>query len=207
MKQTSLKLNEIVIATGNKGKAREFGAMFGGLFEKVSYLGDYPSVVMPEETGETFEENSRIKAQAVFEAIGDKPGRAVLADDSGLEVEGLGGRPGVRSARYAGENATDRENTDKLMAEIKGVENRKARFVCHLTVALPGGGELTAEGRCEGEITDEPKGAGGFGYDPVFFLPGPGKTMAEISPEHKNSISHRGRAAREIAARIRGLAK
>ena len=202
-----MKLNEIVIATGNEGKAREFGAMFGGLFKKVSFLGEFPSVVMPEETGETFAENSRIKARAVFEAIGPKPGRAVLADDSGLEVDGLGGRPGVRSARYAGENATDRENTDKLMSEIAGVKDRRARFVCHLTVALPDGGELTAEGRCEGEITTDERGEGGFGYDPVFFLPGLGRTMAELRPEHKNSISHRGRAAREIAAQVRALTK
>ena len=202
-----MKLDEIVIATGNEGKAREFGAMFGGIFKKVSFLGDFPSVVMPEETGITFAENSRIKARAVFEAIGSKPGRAVLADDSGLEVSGLGGRPGVRSARYAGENATDEENTDKLMSEIERVKDRKARFVCHLTMVLPDGDELTAAGRCEGEITAEARGAGGFGYDPVFFLPALGKTMAELEPEHKNSISHRGMATREIAALVRGLAR
>ena len=204
-KYSLVKLDEIVIATGNPGKVREIGAILEGVSGKLSFLRDFPSIVMPEETGDTFAENSRIKARAVFETIGARPGRAVLADDSGLEVSGLDGRPGVRSARYAGENATDEENTDKLILEIEGVEDRRAWFVCHLTLVLPDGGEITAAGRCEGEIVPEPRGAGGFGYDPVFFLPSLGRTMAELGPQHKNSLSHRGKAVRDMAALVRKL--
>jgi len=116
-----LNLDEIIIATGNEGKAREFDRLLEGIFKKVSFLKNFPFVVMPEETGATFEENSLIKARAVFETVcRESHCRAVLADDSGIEVSALGGRPGVRSARYAGENSTDEENLDKLMSELKG---------------------------------------------------------------------------------------
>ncbi|WP_462137319.1 RdgB/HAM1 family non-canonical purine NTP pyrophosphatase [Candidatus Mycalebacterium sp.] len=204
-----MNLDEIIIATGNEGKAREFGCLMGGVFNKVFSLKDFPSVVMPEETGETFAENSLLKAQTVFETVRSEHSvpPAVLADDSGIEISALGGMPGVRSARYAGENSTDEENLDKLMSELKGVKDRGARYVCVLTLILPDGEKIIVNGVCEGVIAETKKGGGGFGYDPVFFLPFLGKTMAEISAEEKNRISHRGKASREIALRVREISQ
>ncbi len=169
-------------------------------------MDEFPSIAMPEETGDTFSENSIIKARAVFSATRSAaPNSAVLADDSGLEVAALGGKPGVRSARYAGENSTDGENVDKLLSALGAEKDRRARFVCHLTVILPSGGAVAGRGVCEGEIAEEKRGAGGFGYDPVFFLPSLNKTMAELEPEEKNRLSHRAAAAKEIAARLRDM--
>ncbi len=203
-----MNLDEIIIATGNEDKAREFDRLLNGIFKKVSFLKDFPSVVMPEETGATFEENSLIKACAVFETVcRESHCRAVLADDSGIEVSALGGSPGVYSARYAGENSTDDENLDKLMSELKGKTDRRARYVCVLTLILSGGEKITATEFCEGEISEIKKGEGGFGYDPVFFLPSYGKTMAELDPDEKNRISHRGKASRKIALQMREMSK
>ncbi len=201
----SLNLDEIVIATGNEGKAREFALLLGGTFKKVLSLKKFPSAVSPEETGATFEENSLIKAQAAFKTVGADGKRTVLADDSGLEVCCLGGRPGVRSARYAGENSTDAENTDKLLSELKGAKERKARFVCSLTMILPDNEKLTSTGVCEGVISGRRKGGGGFGYDPVFFIPSLGRTMAQLEPEEKNRVSHRAKAVAGLIARLREL--
>ncbi len=183
-------IKEVVLATGNKGKIREFSGLLEGLFEKVLSLNDLGSPPEITEDGLTFRDNALKKAR-VIAAYSGKP---ALADDSGLEVEALGGRPGVYSARYAGEGATDRDNIVKLLLELGNAGNRKARFVCVLALVTPDGREITAEGQCEGVILNEPRGRGGFGYDPVFFLPEHGKTMAEIPAELKNKISHRARA-------------
>ena len=123
-----------------------------------------------------------------------------MADDSGLVVRALGGAPGVKSARYAGENATDKENIEKLLLKMNGEDDRRAAFECVISIAVPSGPALTYEGRCEGQITLEPKGASGFGYDPVFFFPQYNKTFAELSSEEKNRVSHRGKALKEVVA-------
>lgn len=187
-------INEIVLATGNKGKIREFSGLLEGVFGRIISLNDLESPPEVVEDGATFRENALKKARAIS-AYSGKP---ALADDSGLAVDALGGRPGVYSARYAGEEATDRDNVTKLLTELGSNENRNARFVCVLALVTPDGKEMTAEGTCDGVILTEPRGEGGFGYDPVFYLPEYGKTMAEIPPELKNKISHRARAAESL---------
>lgn len=187
-------INEIVLATGNKGKIREFSGLLEGVFGRIISLNDLESPPVVVEDGATFRENALKKARAIA-AYSGKP---ALADDSGLAVDALGGRPGVYSARYAGEGATDRDNVTKLLTELGSNENRNARFVCVLALVTPDGSEITAEGACEGVILTEPRGEGGFGYDPVFFLPELGKTMAELPPELKNRLSHRARAAESL---------
>jgi len=160
-------IDEIVLATGNKGKIREFSGLLEGVFGRIISLNDLESPPEVVEDGATFRENALKKARAIA-AYSGKP---ALADDSGLAVDALGGSPGVYSARYAGEGATDRDNIAKLLTELGGVENRSASFVCVLALVYPDGKEITAEGTCEGVILTEPRGEGGFGYDPVFFLP------------------------------------
>ncbi len=192
-------IEKIVLATGNKGKLREFRGLLEGVFGSIVSLNDLESPPEVTEDGETFRENALKKARA----IAAYSGLPALADDSGLEVEALGGRPGVYSARYAGEGATDRDNIRKLLVELHGVEDRKARFVCFLALVTPGGDETTVSGECEGIIIDKPRGEGGFGYDPVFFLPGYDKTMAEIPAGLKNKISHRARACESLAKHLR----
>jgi len=187
-------INEIVLATGNKGKIREFSGLLEGVFGRIISLNDLESPPAVVEDGATFRENALKKARAIA-AYSGKP---TLADDSGLAVDALGGRPGVYSARYSGEGATDRDNITKLLTDLGSSENRSARFVCVLALVTPDGEEITAEGTREGVIITEPRGEGGFGYDPVFFLPEYGKTMAEIPPELKNKISHRARAAETL---------
>lgn len=187
-------INEIVLATGNKGKIREFSGLLEGVFGRIISLNDLESPPVVVEDGATFSENALKKARAIA-AYSGKP---ALADDSGLAVDALGGRPGVYSARYAGEGATDRDNITKLLTELGSSENRNARFVCVLALVTSDGSEITAEGTCDGVILTEPRGEGGFGYDPVFFLPGLGKTMAELPPELKNRLSHRARAAESL---------
>lgn len=159
------------------------------------------SVGLPPEDGETFTDNALLKARAVAAATG----APALADDSGIVVDALGGAPGVWSARYAGEDATDRENLDKLLAEMRGREDRRAAYVCVLALVGPDGSERLFEGRCEGRLAEAPRGTGGFGYDPAFIpddLDGPERTMAELVPAEKDAISHRGRAARALAAAL-----
>ncbi len=192
-------IEKIVLATGNKGKLREFRGLLEGVFGSIVSLNDLESPPEVTEDGETFRENALKKARA----IAAYSGLPALADDSGLEVEALGGRPGVYSARYAGEGATDRDNIRKLLVELHGVEDRKARFVCFLALVTPGGDETIVSGECEGIIIDKPRGEGGFGYDPVFFLPGYDKTMAEIPAGLKNKISHRARACESLAKHLR----
>jgi XTP/dITP diphosphohydrolase len=194
-------IEEVVLATGNKGKLREFAGLLEGVFGKIISLNelDLPPEII--EDGGTFEENALKKARAIA-AYSDKP---TLADDSGLEVEALGGRPGVYSARYAGEDADDKNNIAKLLYELEGINDRKARYVCVLALVTPEGGATVVRGECEGVILNEPRGDRGFGYDPVFFVPEFGKTMAEIEPGLKNKISHRARAAESLIRRLRGI--
>jgi XTP/dITP diphosphohydrolase len=185
---------EFVLATRNGHKLRELGAMLAP-----HVLEPLPGgVELPPETGSTFAENAVIKAQAAARATG----RRVIADDSGIEVEALGGRPGIRSARYAGEGATDEQNLAKLLEELSGFEDRRAAYVCALVLAEPDGRREVFEARCEGAVVREPRGSGGFGYDPAFLPddrePGDERTMAELSPAEKDRISHRGRAARAL---------
>jgi XTP/dITP diphosphohydrolase len=183
---------ELVLATRNPHKLREFDALL--VPHTVLPLPD--AVEMPPETGATFEENALGKARAAARATG----RVAIADDSGIAASALGGRPGVYSARYAGEGATDEDNLDKLLREVQGNGDRGVAYVCALAYVDPSGEEHVVEGRCEGTLAYEPRGDGGFGYDPAF-VPvdrDDGRTMAELSPEEKDAISHRGRAARAL---------
>lgn len=193
----------IVVATGNKGKLRELESMLVPMGVEVKPLSDYPGIPEVVEDGETFEENAVKKARAIQEATGE----IALADDSGLEVDCLGGAPGVRSARFAGEEKNDRANNEKLLKLLEGVpfSRRKARFRCVVALALPGGKTITTEGICEGVIGTEPVGDKGFGYDPIFIVPDLGLTFSEIDLEVKNCISHRGKALSLAKEAIRGL--
>ena len=182
----------LVLATRNAHKLREFEPLM--LPDEVVPLPDH--VVLPPETADTFAGNALGKARAAADATGE----AAIADDSGIEAYALGGRPGVRSARYAGEHATDQENLDKLLREVAAGGDTRVAYVCALAYVEPGGEEHVVEARCEGELTHEPRGSGGFGYDPAF-VPADrddGRTMAELTPEEKDAISHRGRAARAL---------
>ncbi|HET9419392.1 MAG TPA: RdgB/HAM1 family non-canonical purine NTP pyrophosphatase [Chthoniobacterales bacterium] len=189
---------EILLATRNRNKLREFRDCFGRDF-KVSDLSAFPAVALPEETGHTFAENAALKAVGVSQhrQLQDQH-LLVLADDSGLEVDALGGAPGVFSARYAGENATDRDNVDKLLSELSQTRNRAARFRCALALARNSELLKTVEGTVDGMIVDVPRGSCGFGYDPVFVPAGFDQTFAELSSEVKNQISHRADAARQL---------
>ncbi len=193
-------IKEIVIATRNAGKVKELTALLGVVVEKITPLGELNSVPDIVEDGDTFRKNALKKARLVSGVTR----KITLADDSGLEVDGLGGRPGVFSSRYAGENADDKDNIRKLLGELNGISDRKARFVCDIALVFPNGDEIVVEGICEGVIIDEPRGEGGFGYDPVFFLPDVNKTMAELTAEEKNLISHRARAIRALVMYING---
>jgi XTP/dITP diphosphohydrolase len=183
----------LLFATTNAGKLKELRGLMGDAVEVVS-LKDLPPVPEPVEDGETFEANAEKKARAYAQATG----LPSLADDSGLCVDALGGRPGVHSARYA--PGDDRARYEKLLGELSGVpeERRTASFRCALCLALPGGKSYIEVGRCEGRILNGPKGAHGFGYDPVFFIPALGKTMAELTSEEKAGVSHRGEAFRKM---------
>jgi XTP/dITP diphosphohydrolase len=191
----------LVIATGNPGKIRELSAMLTDLGLRLKTLADFPDCPEVVEDRDTFEANAAKKAKAVAACSG----YAALADDSGLEVEALGGRPGVFSARYAADRTatarpTDPDNYRKLLEEMASIpwEKRRARFVCCMVVAFPGGRTAVARGTCEGLINLAPQGDGGFGYDPVFWLPEYQKTMAEVGLEIKNQISHRAQALEQL---------
>lgn len=198
----------LIVATKNKGKVREFQHAFAPLGLTVKSMYDYPGLPDVVEDGATFAANAFKKSKAV----GDALGLPVLADDSGLCVDALDGRPGVYSARYAGEGAEDGENNLKLLSELETLKQGEdtgqpllstARFVCALSLYDPANGqELTAEGAVEGWITSEPAGGGGFGYDPLFYLPVFGKTMAELTLEEKQNISHRGNALRLLTEKL-----
>ena len=184
----------IVLATKNPGKAEEIKELLAGEPVKIMDLTEFGPMPEAKEDSDTFEDNAYFKALHYARVLGFP----ALADDSGLSVESLGGRPGVHSARWAGENATDKDRVDKLLAEMKNADNRKAEFVCALVLAVPSGPGLTWVGTVEGEITLEPQGENGFGYDPVFFYPPAGKTFAQISRGEKNKVSHRGKALAEF---------
>jgi XTP/dITP diphosphohydrolase len=183
----------IVVATRNAHKLAELQEILAG-----RPLVPLPEEIeLPPEDADTFAGNALGKARAAHAATGG----AVIADDSGIAAAALGGRPGVRSARYAGEDATDEENLELLLAEVAPHEDRSVAYVCAIAHIAPDGSETVREARCEGELAREPRGSGGFGYDPAFVprdIPG-GRTMAELTPAEKHSISHRGRAARLIA--------
>ena len=185
----------LVFATGNQGKVNEFRQMLGESYEILS-MKDLDVEVEIVEDGKTFEENAVIKAKAVMEATGEM----VLADDSGFEVDCLGGEPGIYSARYMGEDTPYSVKNAELLRRCEGVleDKRDARFVCVIACAYPDGTVDTATGVIEGKIAHEPKGENGFGYDPVFYLPERGCTTGELPPEEKNAISHRGIAVRKM---------
>ncbi|MDR3120279.1 MAG: non-canonical purine NTP pyrophosphatase [Clostridiales bacterium] len=225
---------ELVIASNNKDKVREIAAALNGGFRVLSLADVGLGGFSIEETGATFEENALIKARTVRQTLtrpapgGARPpasaggeravndrlsgdvlahtGAIVAADDSGLCVDALGGAPGVYSARYAGEAATDADRIAKLLGALSETPDKKgraARFCCVIAIIFPDGTERLVQGVCEGEIARAPSGSNGFGYDPVFVLPDPGRTMAELTREEKNRVSHRGKAVRSMAAEIR----
>jgi XTP/dITP diphosphohydrolase len=184
----------LVIATGNPGKTAEISDLLKGFPIKIKNLDDFGPIPPVVEDGETFDENAYKKASFISKILGFP----ALADDSGLVVEALGGAPGVYSARYAGENATDAQRYTKLLEAMKGQTNRKAAFECVISLAVPTGAALTYEGRCEGLIAEKPAGDGGFGYDPVFYYPPLKKSFGELSRKEKSRISHRGKALGEL---------
>ena len=181
-----------VLASHNKKKMAEMRAILGELGVEVLSQSDVGVDMEPEETGTTFEENSRIKAVAIMEATG----LPAIADDSGLVVEALDGAPGVYSARYGGEGLDDTGRGQLLLKNMEGKEDRACKFVSVICCAFPDGTELMARGEVHGVVAQGPKGEGGFGYDPVFWLPERNKSMAELTAEEKNQISHRGNALR-----------
>lgn len=198
---------EMVLATRNAGKAAELQALLRARYgteitlltlSEIGFEGDI------EETGQTFAENALLKARTAAAAYG----KIGLGDDSGLVVPALGGAPGIYSARYAGEHGNDEKNNAMLLQNLSGKTDRRAFFECVLACALPNGENFTVSGRCEGVILESPRGRNGFGYDPLFYVPGLGKTLAEMSGEEKNAISHRGAAVRQfVAAFARRLGK
>lgn len=194
---------KLVFATRNKGKLRELRQLLQLDHLEILALDDIPGTPEVEEDGDTFAENATKKAREIMEATG----LPALADDSGLEVDALGGAPGVHSARYAGEDATDGDRINLLLSELQGVphEQRTARFRCVVAIATPTRELYSAEGVCEGLIAFEPTGQGGFGYDPVFYLPEYGCTMAQLPQAEKNRISHRARAVEAALPTLRRL--
>jgi XTP/dITP diphosphohydrolase len=187
----------LVLATRNDHKLRELSELM-----RPYQLEPLPAgVELPPETGTTFADNALGKARAAAAATG----RPAIADDSGIEAAALGGAPGVWSARYAGEDATDRQNLEKLLREVPADGDRRVAYVCALAYVEPGGRQEIVHGRCEGTLAPEPRGDGGFGYDPAFVpddYPGDERTMAELTPVEKDAISHRGRAARALVLRL-----
>ena len=182
----------LVIATGNRGKYSEIAALLQGLDALLVPLDRVGLVEVPPESGESFQENARFKAEFVARAVG----RLALADDSGLEVDALGGQPGVMSARFGGPGKTDADRNRLLLSKLEGIppERRTARFRCVVAIADPNGLVSVADGACEGRITLEPRGDYGFGYDPIFEVPSLGRTLAEIGSDVKNRLSHRAKA-------------
>ena len=188
-----------VLASNNSGKLQEMREILSEIGVEVISQKEAGVSVEPEEDGVTFEENSIIKARAFCEASG----LPAIADDSGLVVHALGGEPGVYSARYGGEGLSDTDRYELLLKNMEGRTDRSAKFVSCISCVFPGGDIITAEGECPGEILYAPRGDGGFGYDPVFFVKSIGKSMGEMSHEEKNSISHRGNAIRAFAPKLR----
>jgi XTP/dITP diphosphohydrolase len=194
---------QLLIATNNAGKLGEYGALLRGCGWQLVSPAEIGLVLSVEETGVDYATNARLKAEA-FAATGHL---LTLADDSGLEVEALGGRPGPLSARYAGPEQTDAEGVELVLAQMRGVppEKRGARFRCFIALATPDHLVGLFEGECRGVITEAPRGHRGFGYDPIFYLPQLGRTMAELTPDEKNAISHRADAARKACGALREM--
>jgi XTP/dITP diphosphohydrolase len=198
-------LPKLLLATNNAGKVKEYRSLLQGIpFELVTpkEMGNTMDVA---ETGATYRENARLKACS----LAAQSGLLTLADDSGIEVDALNGEPGVVSARYAGENASNAERVDHLLSELKDVpkEKRTARFYCLIAIAQPNGTVQFCDGECKGTIAFKPSGERGFGYDPIFYLPEWGKTMAELPVEVKNQISHRGTAAQKAKLLLQKMAR
>jgi XTP/dITP diphosphohydrolase len=195
----------LILATANRAKGRELAALLAGLPYHIQDLSDFPGVVLPPEGESSYAENALGKARAVTAATG----ALALADDSGIEVDAFGGGPGVLSARYGGEGLTDAERNALMLRELRGVPaaHRTARYRAVIAVTAPDGREATVEGTVEGVLLEGPRGAGGFGYDPLFYYPPLGATLAELPAAAKHAVSHRGRAmarARELLRRWAG---
>jgi XTP/dITP diphosphohydrolase len=196
-------MQTVIIATKNAGKAKDFVKIFEPMGVEVKTLLDFPHMEDIEETGITFEENAIIKAEAVCKQFQ----QMVIADDSGIIVDALDGRPGVYSARYAGEEKNDEANNDKVLEELKSVheKDRTARFYCAIAVAFPDKPTITVNGTCEGSILFERRGENGFGYDPIFYVSSMKKSMAELTAEEKNQISHRANAMKKLEGQLTEL--
>ena len=192
-----------VLATHNPGKLREMGEILKDFGIEVVSPRDLGITVDVEETGTTFAENAMLKAKAICQAAG----LPAIADDSGLCVDALNGAPGVYSARYGGEGLDDKGRYLLLLSSLRGAPTRAAHFACAVACAFPNGDTLTAEGRCDGSIAYAPLGEGGFGYDPVFLLPGTGKTFGQLTQEEKSAVSHRGRALKDFAGKLEAYLK
>ena len=193
----------IVLATRNEGKVRELREMLKDFPVDLKSLNDFGPIPEVVEDGATFDDNAYKKASFTAKVLGIP----AMADDSGLMVEALGGAPGIKSARYAGEDATDADNIRKLLSDMEGISDRRAAFECVISIAVPKGPALTYEARCDGEITNEPSGEEGFGYDPVFYYPPLKKTFANLTMEEKNQVSHRGKALKEVAEEFDKIVK
>ena len=191
----------LVLATRNEGKADELSRLLAGAVRRIETLAKHPQVKLPAEDGSSYREIAMAKALAVFEAAGVPS----LGDDSGLEVDALGGKPGLHSARLAGDKATDEENNDLLLRRLMGVapEHRTARFRCALALVRAADDVIEVEGVCEGTILEAPRGSLGFGYDPLFLPDGETRTFAELPQSRKDSLSHRGRAAAVLSRVLR----
>jgi XTP/dITP diphosphohydrolase len=190
-------VKEIIIATKNQGKVKEFEALLAPIGFRVHSLLDYPDSIDVEETGKSFEENAILKA----EAIAMHYQRMTIADDSGLAIDYLGGKPGIYSARYAGPEKDDQANINKVLEDLSDVHSlldRSARFICALAISIPGEKTKTVVGTCEGYIATEPQGENGFGYDPIFILKNSNQTMANLTKDEKNKISHRAEALKKV---------
>jgi len=185
-----------MIASKNKGKIAEFHKLFQPLGLQIRSLLDYPDTMYVEETGETFYENAQLKSEAIAKVFNS----VVIADDSGLEIDALAGRPGVYSARYAGEDKNDEANTEKVLKELEGVpfNKRTARFICVLSISAPKVSTRFFKGECHGFIATQPTGTHGFGYDPIFYIPEYKKTFAELEADQKNKMSHRALAMQAL---------
>ena len=192
-----------VLATHNPGKLREMGEILKDFGIEVVSPRDLGITVDVEETGTTFAENALLKAKAICKEVN----LPAIADDSGLCVDALNGAPGVYSARYGGEGLDDKGRYMLLLSSLRGAPTRAAHFACAVACAFPNGDTLTAEGRCDGSIAYAPLGEGGFGYDPVFLLPGTGKTFGQLTQEEKSAVSHRGRALKDFAGKLEAYLK
>jgi len=193
----------IVLATRNKGKTREINALLKGSPIEIKNLDDFGPIPEVIEDGETFDDNAYKKASFTAKILG----YPAMADDSGLCVEALDGAPGVYSARYAGENASDADNVKKMLDALESKKNRNAAFKCVISIAVPTGAALTYEAECKGILTKEPIGDNGFGYDPLFFYPEFNKTFAQLTIQEKGQVSHRGKALKEIAGEVDKIIK